>query len=180
MPHGRVSAIHRRKKPAAGPEAAGAKPGFLQPRPLLLCNMKPIAHPTIYFENAAGRLLEDPAGFLRAHWSRNARQPGDARALFTHIRHALQRHDWSRVLINQVGMIPFSPAEQQWVAQEWLPVAVQAGYRHGAIVVSPDVMVRLATAYITTQVHGMPLVYRSFEGEAEAIAWLLQQPRAAQ
>jgi len=138
--------------------------------------MKRALQPTIYFENNAGRILEDPAGFLRANWSSNSRQPGDARALFTHMLRALQRHNWSRILVNQVGMLPFSTAEQQWVAQEWLPLAVQGGYRHGAIVVSTDVMVRLATAYVTTQVNNMPLLYRSFETDAAAVQWLLQHP----
>ncbi|WP_262922986.1 hypothetical protein [Hymenobacter cellulosilyticus] len=36
-------------------------------------------------------------------------------------------------------------------------------------------MVRLATAYITTHIQGLPLVYRSFEKPAQAEAWLLQQ-----
>ncbi|MCR5888185.1 STAS/SEC14 domain-containing protein [Hymenobacter sp. J193] len=130
----------------------------------------------LYFENAAGRLLEDPAGFLRVVWTGRPRGPHDAQALFTHMQTALQRHGWSRIFIDQRQMLPFSSQEQTWVARHWLPQAVQAGYRHGAVLVSTDVMVRLATAYVTTQVQGLPLVYRSFETEGAAIAWLLQQP----
>ncbi|MDF7812594.1 hypothetical protein [Hymenobacter sp. YC55] len=132
--------------------------------------------PAIYFRNAAGQLLEDAAGFLRVNWSSNPYRPEEVRALFTHMVYALQRYNWSRILINQVGMRPFSQEEQQWVSKEWLPLAVQAGYRHGAVIVSGEVMVRLATASITTQVNNMPLIYRSFETEAEALKWLLQQP----
>ena len=47
----------------------------------------------------------------------------------------LQQRGWSRILINQTQMIPFAPEEQRWIALEWLPRAVQAGYRHGAVVV---------------------------------------------
>lgn len=132
--------------------------------------------PAIYFKNAAGQLLEDTAGFLRVNWSSNPYRPEEVRALFTHMAYALRRNSWSRILINQVGMRAFSQEEQQWITQEWLPLAVQAGYRHGAVVVSEDVMVRLATAYITTQVNNLPLIYRSFINEAEALQWLLQQP----
>lgn len=139
--------------------------------------MSVISHALVYFENAAGQLLPDPAGFLRAHWSGNQRDLADTQALFTQMRHALEHFGWSRILINQIGMRPFTSAEQQWVAQQWLPVAVQeSGYRHGAVVVSPEVMVRLATSYITTQIKSMPLVYRSFDAEDEAVHWLLQQP----
>lgn len=133
--------------------------------------------PTLYFQNTAGRLLEDPAGFLRADWSSNARSLEDTCALFTHMRQALKRHNWSRILVNQLNMRPFSTAEQQWVSKEWIPLAVEeGGYRHGAVVVSPEVMVRLATAYVTTHVQNLPLTYRSFETDAEATQWLLRQP----
>lgn len=88
----------------------------------------------------------------------------------------LSRNKWSRMLINQVGMAPFSRQEQEWVAQEWLPRALEAGYRYGAVVVSTDVMVRLATAYITTQAPASALTYRSFETDSEAVEWLQQQP----
>jgi hypothetical protein len=37
-------------------------------------------------------------------------------------------------------------------------------------------MVRLATAYVTTHFGELPLVYRSFETDEQAVAWLLAQP----
>lgn len=132
---------------------------------------------TLLFSNAAGQLFADPAQLLRAHWTAQPRTLADTQALFTHMMQALLRHGWSRILVNQVAMRPFSPAEQQWVAREWLPYAVQqGGYRSGAVVVSTDTYARLATAYITTSVGGLPLRYRSFDAEAEALAWLLRQP----
>ncbi|WP_375437674.1 hypothetical protein [uncultured Hymenobacter sp.] len=142
--------------------------------------MKKTLLSTLYFQNAAEQLLEDSAGFLRANWNNSPRQSEEVRALFTHMIYALQRRNWSRIIINQVGMRPFSREEQHWVAQEWLPMAVQAGYGHGAIVGSRDVMVRLATAYITTHMQSLPLIYQSFETEAEALEWLLRQPHSPQ
>ena len=135
------------------------------------------AEPTLLYTNAAGQLFADPSGFLRTYWAAAPRTLADTQALFTNIAQALQARGWGRVLVNQIGMRPFLPAEQQWVAQEWLPLAVQqSGYRYGAVVVSTDTYTRLATAYITTSVGGLPLRYRSFDAEAEAVAWLLQQP----
>ncbi|UOQ78990.1 hypothetical protein MUN84_10965 [Hymenobacter sp. 5516J-16] len=140
--------------------------------------MKPTEQqPLVYFENAAGRLLEDPAGFIRANWSGSTYGLADVRGLFTHMMLGLQRRGWSRILINQLTMRPFTHQEQEWIAQKWLPQAVsEGGYRHGAVVVSPEVMVRLATAYITTQSQSLAITYRSFETDAAAQAWLLQQP----
>ena len=138
--------------------------------------MNGVALPVL-FHNAAGQLQEDPAGFLYIRWAAHARTLADTQALFSSMSEALRRRGWGKILINQVEMWPFSPAEQQWVAQEWLPRAVrESGYRYGAVLVSHDAYTRLATAYITTSVGGLPLRYRSFDEEAQARAWLRQQP----
>lgn len=98
--------------------------------------------------------------------------------MLTAVSDALKYYGWGRVLINQVAMPPFSPEEQQWITQEWLPAAVGvSGYRFGAVVVSANVLTRLATAFVTTNFSDLPLRYRSFDAEADAVAWLLQQPR---
>ncbi|MBD2723830.1 MULTISPECIES: hypothetical protein [Hymenobacter] len=131
----------------------------------------------LLFENTAGQLQADPAGFLRATWGPRRRTLAETQALFNQMLRCLQQHGWGRILINQLTMPPFSPTEQQWIAQHWLPRAVtEGGYRYGAVVVSPDVLVRLATAFVTTSVQGLPLTYRSFDTDAAATAWLAQQP----
>jgi len=126
----------------------------------------------VLFKNAAGQLAADTAGFLRMDWSGAERTLADTQGLLMHMAQALQQHGWGKVLANQTLMSSFSPAEQQWIAQEWLPLAVQSGYRYGAIVVSTNTYARLATAFITTNVGGLPLRYRSFDDAAQAIAWL--------
>jgi hypothetical protein len=133
---------------------------------------------TTLLQNASGQVLTDPAGFVRVHWSGQARTFAETRAVLTAVSDALARYGWGRVLINQALMQPFSPQEQQWVTQEWLPAAVRtSGYRFGAVVVSANVLTRLATAFVTTTFSDLPLRYRSFDAEGEAVAWLLQQPQ---
>ncbi len=128
----------------------------------------------IFFQNAAGHLAADPLGFLRLTWAAAPRQLPETQALLSQLALALRQRGWSKVLGDQTQMPSFSPAEQQWVAQEWLPEAVRCGYRHGAIVVSGDTYARLATAFITTNVGGLPLRYRSFDDATAAVAWLLR------
>lgn len=131
----------------------------------------------VLFHNAAGQLREDPTGFLYTRWAAQPRTLADTQALFSRMSEALRQRGWCKILINQVELRPFSPDEQQWITQQWLPQAVrEGGYRYGAVVVSHDAYTRLATAYITTSVGGLPLRYRSFDEEAQAIAWLRQQP----
>ena len=132
--------------------------------------------PTLLFTNRAGQLLADAAGFLRVRWGAEPRVLAAMQELFEQVMRQLQQRRWSCVLINQVVMPPFTPAEQQWVATDWLPRAVhEGGYRYGAVVVSPQVLVRLATAFVTTNVQGLPLTYRSFDEESTAVRWLSQQ-----
>lgn len=124
----------------------------------------------VLFTNNAGELRADAVGFLHAYWAPVRRGPQDAQELFEQMMRTLQRRGWSRILINQMDMQPFNVAEQQWIAREWLPRAVrEGGYRHGAVLVSPNVLVRLATAYVTISVQGLPMVYRSFDTEAAAV-----------
>jgi hypothetical protein len=128
----------------------------------------------VLFENPAGQLAADPAGFMRMTWLAGPRTLADTQALLTQLAQALRQRGWGKVLADQTHMPSFSPAEQQWIAQEWLPAAVQhSGYRHGAIVVSTNTYARLATAFITTNVGGLPLRYRSFDDAAPATAWLV-------
>jgi hypothetical protein len=131
--------------------------------------------PPLLFQNPAGQIAADSAGFLRMDWSGAERTLADTQGLLTHMAQALQQRGWGKVLANQTLMLPFSPAEQQWISQEWLARAVhECGYRYGAIVVSTDTYARLATAFITTTVGGLPLRYRSFDEVVQATDWLMR------
>lgn len=136
----------------------------------------PVKNTPVLFENVAGRLLADPAGFLRLVWSAQPRQLADTQAVFAVMGPALLQRGWDRVLADQTLMLPYSPAEQHWISQEWLPGAGrQSGYRHLAILVSGNVLSRLATASVTAQLRESGLRYRTFDEEPAAVEWLLRQ-----
>lgn len=137
--------------------------------------MHTLAATTLLFENTAGQILTDPARYLRTYWLAKPRTLADTQEFLGQLLRALQQYGASKVLINQVDMLPFSPEEQAWVNQEWLPLAITTNYRFGAVVVATNLYARLATAGITTSPHGLPMRYRSFDREDQAIAWLEQQ-----
>lgn len=131
---------------------------------------------TILLHNAAGQLLAEPGGYLRLNWGDQPRAFADTSALLDAAAQALRQRGWGRILVDQTVMQPFSSREQLWISQEWLPAAVRdSGYRFGAVVVATNVLTRLATAFVTSTPE-LPLRYRSFGTEQEALAWLLQQP----
>jgi hypothetical protein len=140
--------------------------------------MPPFASSIVLLQNAAGQVTAEPGNYLRLHWSDQPRTLADTCAMFTTAAASLARYGWGRILINQVNMRPFSPQEQEWISQQWLPEAVRtSGYRFGAVVVATNVLTRLATSYVTTSFSDLPLRYRSFDAEQQAIAWLTQQPQ---
>jgi hypothetical protein len=140
--------------------------------------MLPPASSIVLLQNAAGQVVVESGNYLRLHWSNQPRTFADTCAMFTTAAAALERYAWGRILINQVNMRPFSPQEQQWISQQWLPEAVRtSGYRFGAVVVATDVLTRLATSFVTASFADLPLRYRSFDAESEAIAWLTRQPQ---
>lgn len=134
-----------------------------------------MAASTLLFENTAGQVLADPAGYLRTYWLAAPRTLAHTQELLGELLRAMQQLRLSKVLINQVHMQPLSSEEQAWVNQEWLPRAAEAGYRLGAVVVASNLYARLATAGITGNALGLPVRYRSFDSEDQAIAWLQRQ-----
>lgn len=129
---------------------------------------------TLYFENSIGRIWEEPAGYVRLEYRSGARETVQFRAILTHLVQALARHRWSKALIDQRAMAPYSPAELDWMSNEWLPRAVREyGYRFGAALVAHDVFARLAMNQLVMGNRGLPHTYRTFEAESDALAWLL-------
>jgi hypothetical protein len=62
------------------------------------------------------------------------------------------------------------------MVNDWLPRAVRdAGYRYGAVVVAHNVFARLAMTGIVMTSRKLGHLYRNFEHEPDAIAWLLGQ-----
>jgi hypothetical protein len=131
---------------------------------------------TVYFENSAGRVWAEPAGYLRLDYHPGRRPEGDFRALLTHARQAMSRHHTGRLLINQRQMAGFSSTEERWMVDHWLPTAVQEnGYRFGAVLVANDVFARLAMSSIAMASRDMEHQYHNFDDEAAAVTWLLAQ-----
>ncbi|MGY3088186.1 hypothetical protein ACVWYF_001219 [Hymenobacter sp. UYAg731] len=129
---------------------------------------------SLYFENSVGRIWEEPDGYLRLEYRSGLREMVQFRALLTHTAHALSRRQWSKIMVDQRNMAPFSASEQDWMTTEWLPRAVQEnGYRFGAILVAHDVFARLAMNQFIMASRHQAHTYRTFEAEEMAVDWLL-------
>lgn len=133
----------------------------------------------VYYENAVGRAADDPLGFARLTYHPRLRELATFSALLGHVTRLLARRADGCLLVDQRRMTPFTPAEQAFVIEQWLPrTVVEGGYRFGAVIMAENAFARLATRTVTTAVRELPMVYQYFEQEAQAVAWLLQQKPA--
>ncbi|GAA4509493.1 hypothetical protein GCM10023172_43070 [Hymenobacter ginsengisoli] len=129
----------------------------------------------IYFENAAGRLLEHPDGYVRFEYFPGKRKLTDLQALLTHTGQLLKRNNWNKLLGDQRLMTPFTPEESAWIVDYWLDRARQRpGGIYGAVILANDVFARLSMTQVMTDAKAAALTYRLFDSEEKAVEWLKQ------
>ena len=134
----------------------------------------------VYYENPVGRATDDPMGFARLTYQAGLRPKDGFQVLLGQVTKLLTQREDGCLLIDQRLMSPFTPEEQEYVIQQWLPRVVQeSSYRYGAVLVAQNVFARLATATVIAAVRDLSITYQYFEQEAEAITWLMSQQRQA-
>lgn len=134
-----------------------------------------MASRSIYFENAAGRVWEEPLNYLRLDYHAAPREEVAFRALLTHLLQALVRRGWGKLLIDQRKMPPYSDAERAWLVDEWLPRAIrEGGYRYGAVVLAENPFARVSMTRLAMASRELGNTYKTFDSEDEALDWLTQ------
>ncbi|MBX0290701.1 hypothetical protein K3G63_09645 [Hymenobacter sp. HSC-4F20] len=129
----------------------------------------------LYFENPVGRLLEHPSGYLVVQYGAGKRKFEDMQVYLTKARELLQRRGWYKVLGDQRNMTAFTQEERSWITENWLNKAASPGQPYyGAVLLSHDVFARLSMNLVMNEARESGLVYRLFEDEAAADAWLRQ------
>ncbi|MBC8085524.1 MAG: hypothetical protein H7Z21_20180 [Hymenobacter sp.] len=133
------------------------------------------APPRPYFENAVGRLYQHPDGFALFRFKPGKRTFLELQGLLTQVRALLTRNSWHRFLADQILLAPFTPEEAAWIVTHWSTAAAQRpGGICGAVVLAQDVFARLAMGQVAHQANAQGMLFRLFETEAQAIAWLQQ------
>jgi hypothetical protein len=131
----------------------------------------------IYFENAVGRLLENPQGYLVVAYKPGLRQLSELQALLHHASQALARNNWYKLLGDQRLMSPFTPEESQWITEYWLSAAqLRTEAVYGAVLLPHDVFARLSVSLLMHEARASAMTYRLFEELAAAEQWLAQLP----
>ncbi|MBC6697978.1 hypothetical protein [Hymenobacter sp. BT190] len=131
----------------------------------------------IYFENPVGILLEHPLGYAIVQYKAGKRNFEEMKAFLTHTSTLMHARNWNKILGDQRDMVAFTEEERIWITGNWLQRTGTTGQPiYGAVLVAHDVFARLAMNLVMNEARESNLIYRLFEEEAAAEAWLRQLP----
>ncbi|UOQ53139.1 STAS/SEC14 domain-containing protein [Hymenobacter cellulosivorans] len=127
---------------------------------------------SIYFRNALCTISYDSQGYVLLVWADVVCQEQELHAIYEHTLQALRHHRTGKLLTDHRQRQPLPLSAQQWIAQHWIPKAMQeVGYSHCAILENQTPLGRLAARAVGDAVT-LPLDFRYFSTLEEASAWL--------
>ncbi|AYA36651.1 hypothetical protein D3Y59_06020 [Hymenobacter oligotrophus] len=130
----------------------------------------------VIFANGAAALSTDGSAYLRLTWLSGPRRFEDFRTVLNVLLQACRRQGTGKVLVDQRHMSTLTPAEEHWIANDWLPRSVvQGNYRYAAILPPTD-----AEALACMKALNWPPVpeapyFATFSDESSALSWLRRQ-----
>lgn len=129
-----------------------------------------------YFQNEIATIEEHALGYALLAYHAGPRQLAQVQAVLLHLATLLETRGWYRVLNQQQRMQAFTRRETAAIAAFWHQRTQQWG--HGlyvASVLAHEVFARIAATTMRQELQRAGLVYRLFETEAQAGAWLGEQ-----
>ena len=144
--------------------------------PSIVVRLNPTS-PTLYFNNALGRVYHCAPDYVCLDWQDAPMTRGDLRAVYEHTLHLLKRTGLRKVLSDHRLMPTYTPEDRDWLLRDWVPRAVaEAGYSHCAVVQAHDVFNHKTTRGMAADVHQKTtLTVQYFDRLDPAVAWLLSQ-----
>jgi hypothetical protein len=132
----------------------------------------PYAQESLFFQNPAGKLYYQPAGYVRLAWAPERQTLETIQAFYEQALTLLQSTGVRRILSDHGARAPLPVAAQEWLTANWIPRAMtQASTHHCAIVEGADPMHRLSTqSVVSTAPEGFK--FKRFDNLTAATAWL--------
>ena len=127
---------------------------------------------TLFFQNAAGKVFYQPAGFVRLMWAPERAALEVIQAFYEQVMALMLSTATRKVLSYHGQRAPLSGAAQEWLTGQWIPRAIsQARVQYCAIVEGADPMHRLSTQSVVSAAPA-GLVFQRFATMDEAEKWL--------
>jgi hypothetical protein len=138
----------------------------------LLMHSLPYAQETLFFQNPAGKLYYQPAGYVRLAWAAERQTFETIKAFYEQVLVLLQSTGVRRILSDHGQRAPLPIAAQEWLTTSWIPRAIsQARTQHCAIVEGADPLHRLSTQSVVSTAPAA-FQFRRFDSFVAADAWL--------
>jgi len=126
----------------------------------------------LIFENTAGKLFYQPAGYVRLAWAAERLPLATIQASYEQMLQLLQSTGVRRILSDHGQRAPLPIAAQEWLTTNWIPRAISlANTRHCAIVEGADPLHRLSTQSIVSS-SPTGFHFQRFDDFDAADAWL--------
>ncbi|UYZ60546.1 hypothetical protein [Hymenobacter latericus] len=126
--------------------------------------------------NAAAELINDCNNCLRLTWLSGPRNFDDFRLVMNVLLQACRRQGTGKVLVDQRNMATLSPAEESWIAEDWLPRSVvQGNYRYAAVLPPTDPEALACMKALKWPPVPEAPQFATFADEATALGWLRRQ-----
>ena len=130
------------------------------------------AQETLFFQNAAGKVFYQPAGFVRLVWAPERAALEAIQAFYEQVLALMLSTATRKILSDHGQRAPLSGAAQEWLTGQWIPRAInQARAQYCAIVEGADPMHRLSTQSVVSAAPA-GLVFQRFSTMEEAEQWL--------
>lgn len=130
------------------------------------------ARATQYYQNEAGRLLYNAAGYVHLVWSEERISQTALQAFYEQVLLLLLRTNATKILSEHGARRPLTAEAQQWLATDWIPRAVaEVGFSDCAIVEGHDPIHRLSTQAVISSASSQ-VRFNRFAALAEADRWL--------
>lgn len=127
---------------------------------------------TLFFQNAAGQLFFQPAGFVRLVWREGRRPLEEIQHFYEQVLDLMVTSGTHKILSFHGQRAPLSASAQQWITGDWIPRALQrAGVRYCAIVEGADPLHRLSTQSVVAS-SPSGLTFKRFDTTDAAEEWL--------
>ena len=136
-------------------------------------NLQPRTQETLCFQNAAGKLFYQPAGYVRLAWGADRVPLEVIQAYYGQVLSLLKSTGTRKIMSEHGQRPPLSGAAQEWLTNTWIPLAIgQARVRYCAIVEGSDPLHRLSTQSVVSA-SPSGLIFQRFNNSQDAEAWLL-------
>jgi hypothetical protein len=134
--------------------------------------LSPYTQETCIFQNQAGKLYYEPAGYVRLAWGSERQSLETIQAFYEQALALLVSTGVRRILSEHGARAPLPVVAQEWLTSNWIPRAMSLSNTHScAIVEGADPLHRLSTqSIVSTSPSGFR--FKRFDNFRAADSWL--------